>query len=113
MVASAAIVEHQAETQSTTRAAGRIVLDPHVAAVSASDVSHVRQAEADAEGLGGASIVSGPGDDTSRARLDLMRHLHLTHPRLDFWVAVETHERDGRYMATADLGEDSRDVGVG
>ena len=42
-----------------------------------------------------------------------MQHLHLTHPRLDFWVAVEIHERDGRYMATADLAEDSRDVGVG
>jgi hypothetical protein len=37
----------------------------------------------------------------------------LTHPRLDFWVDVTVHERDGRYMATADLGEDSRDVGVG
>jgi len=42
-----------------------------------------------------------------------MRHLHLTHPHLDFWVTVEIHERDGRYMATADLAEDSRDVGVG
>ena len=26
---------------------------------------------------------------------------------------VTVHERDGRYMATADLAEDSRDVGVG
>jgi hypothetical protein len=42
-----------------------------------------------------------------------MRHLHLTHPRLGLWVTVEIHERDGRYMATADLGEGSRDVGVG
>ena len=42
-----------------------------------------------------------------------MKHIHLTHPRLDFWVTVEVRERDGRYMATADLGEDSRDVGVG
>ena len=42
-----------------------------------------------------------------------MQHLHLTHPCLDFWVTVEIHERDGRYMATADLAEDSRDVGVG
>jgi hypothetical protein len=40
-----------------------------------------------------------------------MQHLHLTHPSLDFWVTVEIHERDGRYMATADLAEDSRDVG--
>jgi hypothetical protein len=39
--------------------------------------------------------------------------LRLTHPSLDFWVHVTLHERDGRYMATADLGEDSRDVGVG
>jgi hypothetical protein len=42
-----------------------------------------------------------------------MRHLHLSHPRLDSWVTVEIHERDGRYMATADLAKDSRDVGVG
>ena len=42
-----------------------------------------------------------------------MQHLHLTHPRLDFWVTVEIHERDGRFMATAELAEDSRDVGVG
>ena len=38
---------------------------------------------------------------------------HLSHPKLDFWVTVEIHERDGRYMATANLAEDSRDVGVG
>jgi hypothetical protein len=42
-----------------------------------------------------------------------MQHLRLTHPELDFWVDVTVHERDGRYMATADLAEDSRDVGVG
>jgi hypothetical protein len=42
-----------------------------------------------------------------------MRHLHLTHPHLDVWVTVEIYERDGRYMTTSDLGEDSRDVGVG
>ena len=42
-----------------------------------------------------------------------MQHFRLTHPRLDFWVTVEIHERDGRYMAAADLAEDSRDVGVG
>ena len=34
-------------------------------------------------------------------------------PRLDLWVDVTVHERDGRYIATADLGEDWRDVGVG
>jgi len=39
--------------------------------------------------------------------------LRLIHPDLDFWVDVTVHKRDGRYMATADLGEDSRDVGVG
>ena len=39
--------------------------------------------------------------------------LRLTHPDLDFYVDVTVHERNGRYMATADLGEDSRDVGVG
>ena len=42
-----------------------------------------------------------------------MRHLHLTHPRLDSWVTVEIHEREERFMATADLGEDSRDIGIG
>jgi hypothetical protein len=41
-----------------------------------------------------------------------VKHIHLTQPRLEFWVTVEVRERDGRYMATADLGEDSRDVGV-
>ena len=42
-----------------------------------------------------------------------MRHLHLTHPRLDLWVTVEIWERDGRYMATADLRKGSRDLGLG
>ena len=42
-----------------------------------------------------------------------MKRLRLTRPDLDFYVEVTVHERDGRYMATADLGEDSRDVGVG
>lgn len=42
-----------------------------------------------------------------------MKHVNLSQPRLDFWVTVEIRERDGRYMATADLAEDSRDVGVG
>ena len=28
-------------------------------------------------------------------------------------TALTVHERDGRFMATADLGEDSRDVGLG
>ncbi len=39
------------------------------------------------------------------------RHYRLTHPEFDFWVTV--HERDGRFMATADLAEGSWDVGVG
>jgi len=42
--------------------------------------------------------------------VDLRR---LTHPGLDSSVDVTVHERDGRYMATADLGEDSRDISVG
>ena len=41
------------------------------------------------------------------------KHLHLTHPKLEFWAVVEIHERDGRFMATADLGEGSLAVGVG
>ena len=36
-----------------------------------------------------------------------------THPDLDFCVDVTVYERDGRFMATADLAEDSRDIGVG
>jgi hypothetical protein len=39
--------------------------------------------------------------------------MRISHVDLDFHVGVTVHERDGRYMATADLGEDSRDVGVG
>ena len=42
-----------------------------------------------------------------------MTELQLTHTALDFWVDVTVRERDGRYMATADLGEDSRDVRIG
>ena len=39
--------------------------------------------------------------------------LRLTHPALDFYVDVTLYERDGRYMAAADLAEGSRDIGVG
>ena len=48
----------------------------------------------------------------SRLRLGStqMGHAHLTHRDLGFWVDVSVHERDGRFMVTADLGEDSRDV---
>jgi hypothetical protein len=42
-----------------------------------------------------------------------MQRLRLTHPALTFHVGASVHERDGRFMATADLAEDSRDVGVG
>jgi hypothetical protein len=42
-----------------------------------------------------------------------MTEFRLTHPRLDFYVDVTLCERDGRFMATADLAEDSRDIGVG
>ena len=42
-----------------------------------------------------------------------MTSMRLTHPDLDFWVDVTVYARDGRYMATADLAEDSRDIGVG
>ena len=41
------------------------------------------------------------------------RHHRLAHPDLDFWVDVTIRERDGRHVATADLAEDSRDVGGG
>ncbi len=43
----------------------------------------------------------------------LVAELRLTHPDLDFYVDVDVHGREGRYMATADLGKDSLDVGVG
>jgi hypothetical protein len=42
-----------------------------------------------------------------------MQHFRLTHPAFTFHVGASVHERDGRFMATADLAEDSRDVGVG
>ncbi|MFO7532347.1 MAG: hypothetical protein R6W93_07770 [Candidatus Limnocylindrales bacterium] len=42
-----------------------------------------------------------------------MTELRITHVDLDFHVDVTVHERDGRCMVTADLGEDSQDVGVG
>jgi len=42
-----------------------------------------------------------------------MQHVRLAHPDLGFHVDVTMHERGGRYMATADLAEDSRDVGGG
>jgi hypothetical protein len=42
-----------------------------------------------------------------------MRRSRLTCSNLDFQVDVTVHEHDGRYMAIADLAEDSRDVGVG
>jgi hypothetical protein len=42
-----------------------------------------------------------------------MRRSRPTCSNLDFQVDVTGHERDGRFMATADLAEDSRDVGVG
>jgi hypothetical protein len=67
MVASAAIVEHQPETQSTTRAAGRIVLGPHLAALTASDVSHVRQAVGTGKGLI-SSIFDSAGVNTAYHR---------------------------------------------
>jgi hypothetical protein len=41
------------------------------------------------------------------------RGFRLTHQALDFWVDVTLYEREGRFMATADLAEDSRDIGVG
>lgn len=37
------------------------------------------------------------------------RRLRLTPPDLDFHVDVEIHERDGRLLALADLGEESRE----
>jgi hypothetical protein len=37
-----------------------------------------------------------------------LRHLCLTHSDLDFYVDVTGHKRDERFMATADLAEDSR-----
>ena len=40
-----------------------------------------------------------------------MQRVRLNHPDLDFYVEVTVHERDGRFMATADLVKDSRYVG--
>ena len=44
---------------------------------------------------------------------DAKRRYRLTHRDLGFWVDVTVYEREGRYMATANLAEDSRAVGVG
>ena len=54
----------------------------------------------------------GPAAATTRST-PFLTELRLTHADLDFWVDVTVRERDGRYMATANLGEDSRDVGLG
>lgn len=43
----------------------------------------------------------------------MLGHYRLHHPDLGFYVDVTVRERDGRYIAAADLAEDSRDVGVG
>ena len=42
-----------------------------------------------------------------------MHPYRLTHPALDMYVDATIHVRDGCFMATADLAEDSRDVGSG
>jgi len=99
-VASAAIVEHQAETQSTTRAAD-----------GSSSITSCARCARTVRTASSRSTVANAWQ--ASATLVPMRHLHLTHPRLGSWVTVEIHERDGRFMATADLGEDSRDIGVG
>jgi hypothetical protein len=36
-----------------------------------------------------------------------MHNVRLTHPDLDFYVDVTVHERDGRFMSTADLAENT------
>ena len=45
----------------------------------------------------------------SRAAGD--QRLHLSHPRLDFWVDVRHRRLEGRWLATADLGKERPDVG--
>ena len=42
-----------------------------------------------------------------------LRHFWLAHPDLDFHVDGTVHDRDGRYLAAADLAEHSRGIGVG
>jgi hypothetical protein len=42
-----------------------------------------------------------------------MQHFRLTHSDLDFHLDVTIYEHNGRFMATANLNEDSREVGVG
>ena len=41
-----------------------------------------------------------------------MTQLRLTHPALDFWIDVRLRERDGRWVAVADLA-DEPDLGLG
>ncbi len=37
-----------------------------------------------------------------------LQQFRLGHPDLDFHVDVSVHERDGRFMATADLATSTR-----
>ena len=41
-----------------------------------------------------------------------MKHLRLTHPRLDFYVVVRLREFDDRWLAVADLA-DTPEIGTG
>jgi len=41
-----------------------------------------------------------------------MQHLRFAHPDLDFWVDVRLREREGLWVAVADLDGES-DIGVG
>ncbi len=50
--------------------------------------------------------------NVGRGQAHLGNHLDAAR-NLDFYVDVTIHERGRRYMATADLAEDSRDVGIG
>jgi hypothetical protein len=42
----------------------------------------------------------------------LVQRLRLTSPALDFWVDANVLERDSRYLAVAEIG-DEREIGFG
>lgn len=42
----------------------------------------------------------------------LVQHVRLTHPALDFWIDVRLREFEGRWPAVADLA-DTPEVGTG
>ena len=102
--------------RTTTTATGCVVPIPRPAGAStvratASTVV-ATAAPGPAAGAGSSAMGSSTADPTSRPAPSVTES-RLAHPHFDLYGDVTVYERDGRCIATADLGEDSRDVGVG